>query len=95
MAVKNLVQLRRGTAAEWTSANPTLSVGEIGVETDTLQFKIGDGSAAWTSLAYSTDWSKLENVPSTFTPSAHTHVMADITDYTPPGLENHFMLMGS
>lgn len=95
MAVKNLVQLRRGTAAEWTSADPTLSVGEVGVETDTLQFKIGDGSTAWASLAYATDWSKLENVPSTFTPAAHTHVMADVTDYTPPGLENHFMLMGS
>jgi len=95
MAVNNLIQLRRGTAAEWTSADPTLSAGEVGAETDTLQFKIGDGSTAWTSLAYSTDWSKLENVPSTFTPSAHTHVMADITDYTPPGLENHFMLMGS
>lgn len=88
MAVKNLVQLRRGTAAEWTSADPTLSVGEVGVETDTLQFKIGDGSTAWTSLSYATDWSKITN-------SAHTHVMADITDYTPPGLENHFMLMGS
>lgn len=89
------MQQRRGTAAEWTSADPTLSTGELGVETDTLQFKVGDGSTAWTSLGYATDWSKLESVPSNFTPSAHTHVMADITDYTPPGLENHFMLMGS
>lgn len=95
MPVNNLMQQRRGTAAEWTSADPTLSTGELGVETDTLQFKVGDGSTAWTSLGYATDWSKLESVPSNFTPSAHTHVMADITDYTPPGLENHFMLMGS
>lgn len=95
MPVNNLMQQRRGTAAEWISADPTLSTGELGVETDTLQFKIGDGSTAWTSLGYATDWSKLESVPSNFTPSAHTHVMADITDYTPPGLENHFMLMGS
>ena len=95
MPVKNLMQQRRGTAAEWTSANPTLSAAEIGVETDTLKVKIGDGATAWTALAYVTDWAKLENVPATFTPAAHTHVMADVTDYTPPGLENHFMLMGS
>lgn len=47
-----LIQLRRGTAAAWTSANPTLAEGEHGVETDTLKFKIGNGSTAWTSLAY-------------------------------------------
>lgn len=47
------IQLRRGTASEWTSANPTLSSGEVGVETDTSKFKIGDGSTAWTGLAYS------------------------------------------
>jgi hypothetical protein len=46
------IQFRRGTAAEWTSANPTLAVGELGFETDTTKFKIGDGSTAWTSLAY-------------------------------------------
>ena len=46
------IQLRNDTAANWTSANPTLAVGEMGVETDTDQFKIGDGSTAWTSLGY-------------------------------------------
>jgi len=51
MAYK-VLQLRRDTAANWTSNNPTLSEGEIGVETDTLKFKIGDGSTAWTSLDY-------------------------------------------
>lgn len=50
MAVK--IQLRRGTASQWTSANPTLSAGEFGFETDTRQYKIGDGTTAWTSLAY-------------------------------------------
>jgi hypothetical protein len=50
MAVQ--IQLRNDTAANWASANPTLAVGEIGVETDTDQFKIGDGTTAWTSLAY-------------------------------------------
>jgi ethanolamine ammonia-lyase large subunit len=46
------IQFRRGTASEWTSANPTLAVGEMGIETDTDQFKIGDGTTAWNSLAY-------------------------------------------
>jgi len=51
MAVQ--IQLRNGTAAAWTSANPTLSVGEMGAETDTGRFKIGTGSTAWNSLGYS------------------------------------------
>jgi hypothetical protein len=50
MAVQ--IQLRNGTAAQWTSANPTLAVGELGAETDTGKFKIGTGSTAWNSLAY-------------------------------------------
>jgi hypothetical protein len=35
------------TRAEWTAANPTLSAGVIGVESDTSLYKIGDGSTAW------------------------------------------------
>lgn len=48
------IQSRRGTAAQWTSANPTLAAGEIGAETDTNRFKVGTGSTAWNSLGYST-----------------------------------------
>ena len=51
MAVQ--IQIRRGTAAAWTSANPTLAAGEFAIETDTDFYKIGDGSTAWTSLGYS------------------------------------------
>lgn len=50
MAVQ--IQLRNDTAANWTSANPTLAQGEMGVETDTLKFKFGNGTTAWASLAY-------------------------------------------
>jgi hypothetical protein len=46
------IQLRRDTAANWTTANPTLAIGEMGLETDTKKFKIGDGTTAWNSLAY-------------------------------------------
>jgi hypothetical protein len=52
MAVQ--LQLRRGTASQWTTANPLLAQGEIGIETDTLKIKIGDGINAWTALAYYT-----------------------------------------
>lgn len=47
------IQYRRGTAAEWTAANPTLAVGEPGYETDTGKFKVGNGTSLWTALAYS------------------------------------------
>jgi hypothetical protein len=47
------IQLRNGTASQWTSANPVLSGGELGAETDTNRFKIGNGSTAWNSLGYS------------------------------------------
>ena len=46
------IQLRRDTASNWTSNNPTLAAGEFGWESDTNRFKIGTGSAAWNSLGY-------------------------------------------
>jgi hypothetical protein len=49
-----IIQLRRGTASEWTTANPVLAQGEMGVETDTLKVKLGNGSTAWNSLPYFT-----------------------------------------
>jgi len=49
------MQQRRGTAAQWTGANPTLAAGEIGYETDTGKFKIGNGSSAWSALNYYVD----------------------------------------
>ena len=49
------MQQRRGTASQWTSANPVLNAGEIGWESDTNKFKIGDGSTTWTNLDYFID----------------------------------------
>ena len=37
---------------EWTSENTILSQGEIGIETDTNKFKIGDGTSTWDILPY-------------------------------------------
>lgn len=86
-----VIKLRRGTASQWTSADPVLAAGEVGIETDTLRSKYGDGSTAWSSLSYtvadasgtaSVDWTAVLNKPTTFPPDAHTHVLADITDYS-------------
>jgi hypothetical protein len=46
------VQFRRGTAAYWTSVNTILASGEVGFETDTKKFKLGDGSTPWITLEY-------------------------------------------
>lgn len=50
MATK--IQLRRDTEANWTSNNPRLAPGEIGISTDKSNFKIGDGVKNWASLRY-------------------------------------------
>ena len=55
MATKTLntkIQLRNGTAAEWTAKDPTLLKGEMGIEIDTHKIKVGDGSTQWSKLAY-------------------------------------------
>jgi archaellum component FlaC len=46
------MQQRRGTEEQWTTANPVLGAGEIGFETDTGKFKLGDGINTWETLAY-------------------------------------------
>ena len=52
MAVQ--IQLRRDTSSNWTTANPTLALGELGLETDTMLYKVGDGATAWNSQSYAT-----------------------------------------
>jgi hypothetical protein len=88
MPAQTVIKLRRGTASQWTSANPVLAAGEIGLETDTLRTKYGNGSSTWTALSYSVadasgtssvDWSAVLNKPSTFTPSSHTHPTSEVT----------------
>lgn len=53
MPVQTVIKVRRDTAANWISTNPVLAAGEMGLETDTDLFKFGNGTAAWTALAYS------------------------------------------
>lgn len=53
------MEQRRGTAEQWTTANPVLGPGEFGVETDTNRFKIGDGVNTWSNLQYFIDQSNI------------------------------------
>ena len=46
------IQLKHGLAASWTEKNPVLLAGEIGIETDTLKMKVGDGTTNWSALGY-------------------------------------------
>ena len=62
------IQLRRDTAPDWTSINPTLSAGELGYESNTDKFKIGDGATAWNDLdyvIYKPSFSDILNKPTT------------------------------
>ena len=90
MPVVTQIQVRRGTAAQWTSANPTLSSGEFGFETDTNKLKCGNGSTAWNSLAYIATDGDITGVTAgtgisgggtsgTVTVSIDTSVTADLT----------------
>ena len=60
MPAQTVIKLRRDTAANWTSTNPTLAAGEAGFESDSNKLKIGDGSTAWTSLAYASSGASVE-----------------------------------
>jgi hypothetical protein len=46
------IQFRNDTLANWSAANPILAAGELGLETDTRFYKIGDGITPWNTLPY-------------------------------------------
>jgi hypothetical protein len=64
------MQQRRGTGTQWTTANPVLAAGEIGFETDTNQFKMGDGVNVWSSLTYFIDTTSLSTSLGDYVPLA-------------------------
>lgn len=57
------VQFRRDTKARWVAVNPILTEGEIGLEIDTKNIKMGDGIHAWNDLEYGVG---IENITSEF-----------------------------
>ena len=70
MAVR--IQLRRDTASNWSTNNPILRPGEVGVETDTLKFKIGPTVS---SPAIGTAWNSI-TAYANVTPTALTSSLA-------------------
>ena len=58
--LKTRIALRNDLAANWTGNNPILLSGELGIETDTGYFKIGDGGHNWNDLTYA---NKFEATP--------------------------------
>ncbi len=73
------LKLRSDTAANWTSANPTLLSGELGRETDTGKIKIGNGSTAWTALAYQPFGAPITNADISATAEIAVSKLADGT----------------
>lgn len=75
------IQLRRDTAAGWTTANPVLLNGEVGIETDTLKAKVGDGTTTWNSLGYAFwhDYTHDDLVP--FTTKTYTDLYANPNNF--------------
>ncbi len=61
MAVQ--IQFRRDYSGNWSYYNPTLAQGELGIETDTMRLKIGDGYNSWNSLSYWNGTSEYFNSP--------------------------------
>ena len=76
MAVR--IQLRRDTADNWASENPVLRAGEVGIETDTLKFKIGNGTSTWSQIT-----SYANVTPSSLTSSLSDYILA--ADQGTPG----------
>jgi hypothetical protein len=79
------IQLRRDTAANWTSINPVLLMGELGYETDTNKFKVGDGTTAWSSVRYAI---VIDNAAQTLTNKSISGATNTLTNIANASLSN-------
>lgn len=61
--MSNRIQFRRDTRARWAEINPVLMEGEVGLEVDTQNIKMGDGTHAWNDLEYGVGYSNVTNEP--------------------------------
>lgn len=89
MAIGIPIQLRNDSSAAWAAANPTLLQGEVGLETNTGRFKVGDGATAYNSLQPFTALSPhyLYGADSTTPPTAanYSQSLVWFTDLGKPG----------
>ncbi len=85
----SIIQTRRDTAANWTSANPILAKGEQGYETDTRKLKFGDGATVWSSLPYQ------EGSVGTDSNAIHDNEVSEISAITTKAtpVDNDFILI--
>ncbi len=56
------IQLRQGLASDWTTVNPVLAEAEIGVETDTGRFKLGNLVDDWATRPYADIQGPIQNI---------------------------------
>lgn len=73
------IKLRRDTAANWTTSNPVLALGEPGLETDTRKVKYGDGVTAWNLLDYSVSAESDSNFSHSFNDGVNDNVWRMVT----------------
>lgn len=76
------IKQKRDSKADWTSNNPTLAAGEIGIEEDTNQQKVGNGSTGWNGLPYSSQSPIIFNsyaTDTTLTAAAHNGSLVQMT----------------
>jgi hypothetical protein len=93
-----LVKQAVDTAANWAFSNPVLLNGELGHESDTKKYKLGDGLTNWNDLVYSSvDWVDILNLPTEFPPTTHGHPWESISGPPatyPPSTHDHTNLTG-
>lgn len=102
------IQVRGDTSINWSIANPILLDREIGLETNTLYFKFGNGTSNWNDLSYQTvpstritgfeniDNTSDENKPvSTLQATADYLVLTSANNYTDSAINGLFRDMGS
>ena len=53
--LKTRLIIKNDSAENWTTKNPVLLKGELGIEIDTNLFKIGNGTSAWAALPYANE----------------------------------------
>ena len=83
------IRLRNDSSASWAAANPTLKSGEVGLETNTGRYKVGDNATAYNSLQYFTSIAPfpLMGADSTTPPTEANNSQALVwfTDLAQPG----------
>jgi hypothetical protein len=87
MAIR--IQLRKDTAGNWTSNNPLLYPGEMGIETDTGKFKIGPAVNAPT---VGTAWNSISTY-SNVTPAGLASSLGDYVPTTDVGVKGGLVEM--